>query len=321
VSAQRYGGPHSPGARTPATGQDRNRPDGTGPQAGGPHAAGPWRAPRAGTRFSGRRAAAVDVRGLVLFVLPLPLLFAAFGDIARGAVAGAAADLAALALLTGGAWLLREGQKAEAAFAARSVARRPAIPRKIIAAAAAGLGVGIAAFAGWGLGALGALGMAALTSLSHLVAFGIDPLAHKGIDVAEGEAGRVAEALDKAEARLAEITRLGRGMRDREIESRLDTLMSAVRGLLKQVEDDPRDLPRARRYLSVYLTGAHEATRKYAETHEMLGDPGLRREYLALLGDLEASFDRGRRMLLESERTDLEVEIEVLRDRLAQEQL
>ncbi|MBK0400650.1 5-bromo-4-chloroindolyl phosphate hydrolysis family protein [Limibaculum sp. M0105] len=306
MSARRYGGAHSPGTReagpgAPPVGQDAPRPWG-------------------GDRFRGRRAASIDVRGMLLFVLPLPLLFAAFSDIALGNVVAAVADLAALALLLGGAWMLREGQKAEAAFEARSVARRPAVPRKIIAAAAAGLGVALASYAGWGQGLPSALGMGALATASHLMAFGIDPLKNKGIDIADSEAGRVAEALDKAEARLAEITRLGHTIRDREIETRLDTLMSAVRGLLRQVEGDPRDLPRARRYLSVYLTGAHEATRKYAETHETLADPALRRDYLALLGDLETSFERGRKMLLENERTDLEVEIEVLRERLEQEQ-
>ncbi|MDT8344103.1 MAG: 5-bromo-4-chloroindolyl phosphate hydrolysis family protein, partial [Thermohalobaculum sp.] len=202
---------------------------------------------------------------------------------------------------------------------ARAVARRPAVPRKILAALAAGLGVGLATATGWGQGPITAAGMAALACLAHLLAFGLDPLANKGIDVADGEAGRVAEALDKADAQLARIAQLARTIRDREIEARIETLTTSVRGLLKQIEADPRDLPRARRYLSVYLTGAEAATHKYAESHEILADPALRTQYLDLLGDLEASFQRGRRMLIEDDRTDLEIEIEVLRDRLGQE--
>ena len=45
----------------------------------------------------------------------------------------------------------------------------------------------------------------------------------------------------------------------------------------------------------------------------------LRQEYLDLLTDLEASFERGKASLLLDDRTDLEVEIEVLRERLGQE--
>jgi hypothetical protein len=92
-----------------------------------------------------------------------------------------------------------------------------------------------------------------------------------------------------------------------------------VREMIRLVERDPRDLARARRYLGVYLTGAEEATRKYAENRERLDDPKLHGEYLALLTDLEGSFARGREMLLVDNRTDLEVEIEVLRERLGQE--
>jgi hypothetical protein len=89
--------------------------------------------------------------------------------------------------------------------------------------------------------------------------------------------------------------------------------------MIKMVEEDPRDLSRAKRYLNVYLKGAEEATRKYAENHQRLNDPKIREDYLALLADLDASFGRGRETLLLDDRTDLEVEIEVLRDRLGQE--
>ena len=314
MSDRRYGGRYSPGG---------TRRDGGSSARSAPEATVTNDA-RPASRFRGRRAARVDIRVLVLFVLPTPLLFAALGAIGDGDAMGAGGHLLSYSLLLGGAFLLREGQRAEAAYEARAVARRPAVPRKIIAALAAGLGVALATLTGWGQGAVTAAGMGLLATGAHLLAFGLDPLGNKGIDVAGGEAGRVAEALDRAEAELAEITRLAHGIRDREIETRVDRLMSSVRGLLKQLEADPRDLPRARRYLSVYLRGAHEATRKYAENHAAaregaLAEAGLRAGYIDLLADLELSFQRGREMLLEDDRTDLEVEIEVLRERLAQE--
>ncbi|MEL6774960.1 MAG: hypothetical protein AAFP23_09360, partial [Pseudomonadota bacterium] len=79
------------------------------------------------------------------------------------------------------------------------------------------------------------------------------------------------------------------------------------------------DLGRARRYLSVHLVGAHEATRKYAEAHDQLKDPKLRADYVDLLEALEQSFARGRERMKSDERTGLEIEIEVLRERLGRE--
>ena len=65
-------------------------------------------------------------RATVLFLTAFLFLFPAFGDGPREMLLG---------LLAGGclilsAWLSREGLRAEAAYNARKVARRPAFPRK-----------------------------------------------------------------------------------------------------------------------------------------------------------------------------------------------
>lgn len=268
--------------------------------------------------FRNRKASSVGIRELSMFVLPTPILFAALGHLGSNVFAAIGA-LAAYACLMLGAWLLREGQVAQAAFDARQIARPPAFPRKICAAALAGIGVALAIVLTRGMGDMfQAIGLGGLATGAHLAAFGFDPMASKGVE-GKPAPDHVIEAIDKAEARVAEISRLTKGLRDREITGRIDGLMAQVREMLHLVQNDPRDLSRARRYFTVYLKGAEDATRKYVENHEKLGDPKLRNDYISLIGELEASFGRGREMLLHDERTDLEVEIEVLRERLGQE--
>jgi len=309
MSAKRFGGAHSPG------GDPRPEAQRTG---------------SAGGRFRGQRASAVDVRALLLFVLPTPLLLAALWSISDGAPIRLVFLLIAYLALMLGAWLLREGQRAEAAYNARDIARAPAFPRKLVAAGLAGIGVFLASWmseqAGGVLEAGGQLIQAvvfgALAAGSHVVAFGIDPMKAKGLEdrgIHQAELDRVTEALDKAEAKLQSIERLAHTLKDRDIDRRVGRLNATVRDMIRIVEQDPRDLSRARRYLGVYLKGAEDATRKYAENHERLADPKLREDYVSLLSDLEASFARGKDKLLIDDRTDLEVEIEVLRDRLGQE--
>lgn len=258
-----------------------------------------------------------------MFVWPTPLVFAALGALAGGAGVRMVGLIATYASLVGGAWLLRQGQRAAAEYEARPVARPPAFPRKIGAAVLTGAGVALASWLGADVGAVTAAVEAAVIGAiatgAHLLAFGLDPLRAKGGSLDRGEFERVAETLEKAEARLRSIEALAHAMRDREIDARIRRLNATVRDMIRLVEKDPRDLGRARRYLGVYLTGAEEATRKYAENRDRLDDPRLHGEYLALLSDLEGSFARGREMLLVDDRTDLEVEIEVLRERLGQE--
>ncbi|MEM9045649.1 MAG: 5-bromo-4-chloroindolyl phosphate hydrolysis family protein [Pseudomonadota bacterium] len=273
---------------------------------------------RQAPKFRNQKASRVDIRGLLLFVLPTPILLGAIGTLGSNAV-GSISMLGIYAILTLAAWLLREGQAAQAAYDARQIARPPAFPRKVFAAGLTGIGVFGAVFLSAGFDQLiQGLALGAIAVGAHIACFGLDPMSSKGV---EGKAAPdyVVEALDKAEARIAEITRLAREIRDREITDRVDGLMAQVREMLKLVEEDPRDLTRARRYFSVYLKGAEDATRKYAGSHERLDDPKLKTDYVALLAELEESFGRGREMLLRDDRADLEVEIEVLRERLDQE--
>lgn len=274
---------------------------------------------RRGGRFRGRAAERVSFRGLALFVLPVPLFFGALGHLGIGDPLGALANLVGFAALMTAAWLNRQGERAAVAYETRRVAGPPTLPRKVMAAALGGLGVATAAVGGWGLDAAAALGMGIITTASHILAFGIDPIRAKGAGFGGPEAARVAGALDRAYGKINRIEALAQSLRDPQIERRVGTMLAELRAILDQIESDPRDLPRARRYLSVYLEGAHEATRKYVESRRNSDDPKLRGDYLALLRELEDSFGRGRETLMLEDRSDLEIEIEVLRDRLAQE--
>lgn len=286
-------------------------------------------------RFRGQTASSVDVRSLAMFVFPTPLLFAALAAVGDSAI-GMVGFLVAYAMLMFGAFLLREGQKAEAEYDARTIAKPPAFPRKICAAALAGTGVfmtmwmaappttggGFAQIAAFGGSLINAAIFGAITTAAHLATFGLDPMKAKGMEdrnIDAYEMERVTDALGKAEAKLKSIEALAHKLHDRDIDRKVSALNATVRQMIKLVEEDPRDLSRARKYLGVYLKGAEDATRKYANSVDKLDDPKLRTDYLALLSDLDAGFQRGKESLLIDDRADLEVEIEVLRERLEQE--
>jgi hypothetical protein len=89
--------------------------------------------------------------------------------------------------------------------------------------------------------------------------------------------------------------------------------------LFRTVEEDPRDLSAARRYLGVYLTGARDAAVKYADLVTGAPNPQARADFIALLDDLDSNFAARRQKLLSNDRSALDVEISVLRERLARE--
>ena len=148
-------------------------------------------------------------------------------------------------------------------------------------------------------------------------AFGPDPLADKGAEGIDAfQTGRVAHAVEEGEKYLASMQDAILRARDRSLERRVDQFAAAARGLFRTVEADPGDLTAARKYLSVYLMGARDATVKFADHYAQTRDAGARADYEGLLADLETTFAQKTTAFLTNNRTDLDVEIAVLRDRL-----
>lgn len=272
--------------------------------------------PEPRSRWAGKRRTRAGGRVNALFVAPFPLVIRAFFS----DPVGLALNLAAFGVLMLAAWLTREGVLAHEAYDARRVARRPAVPRKLLAAALTGAGL---ALAGASSGSLVApLIFAVLGAGLHVLAFGPDPMTDKAAEgVDEFQAGRVARAVDEAEAHLAGMKDAILRTEDRKLEARVERFQSTAREMFRTVENDPRDLTSARRWLGVYLLGARDATEKFADLYARHRDARARADYLALLDDLEQGFaDRTSKMLLD-DRSDLDVEIEVLRERLDREGL
>ncbi|SDZ10254.1 5-bromo-4-chloroindolyl phosphate hydrolysis protein [Jannaschia faecimaris] len=250
-----------------------------------------------------------QARTTILMALAVIPVFASF--FSDGAL-GLAGGIAAGAAIFSGALLTREGLKAEAAWAERRIARRPAIPRKIFGAIVVGVGVMLAA----GIGPAGAI-YGLVAAALHIASFGLDPMSDKGMEGIDAfQTERVARSIEEAEKHLSAMNDAVLRARDREALTRVEALSGKARAMFRTVEDDPRDLSSARKFLGVYLMGARDATVKFADLYAANRDPAVKADYFKLIDDLERGFDAKRETLLVSDRTDLDVEIEVLRDRL-----
>lgn len=290
--AQRFGGKFSPGGDT-----------------GQKPAAAP------ASPFEGKAPARAGARVNMLFVVPLPLIFVAFFSDA----VGLAKSLVALGLLLLAAWLTREGERAHEAFDARKVARRPAFPRKIFASVITGLGLAVA---GWQADAsiLNPVIFAILGCALHFFAFGPDPMKDKGMEgIDTFQQDRVARAVDEAEGHLTAMADAIKRAGDRKLETRIDQFSATARRMFRTVEEDPRDLTAAKKFLGVYLQGARDATVKFADIYGRGKDAQAKADFETLLDDLEQNFAAKTEKLLIDDRSDLDVEIEVLRERLQRE--
>ena len=304
--AQRFGGKYSPDPSQSDTPTSAPGKPGSDTAESPPH-------PNA---YAGAQVDPVGGRVNALFA---PALVMGILSLTSGAI-GMTTGLVAAAALAAAAFLTREGLRAEAAYAARKVARRPALPRKMIASLLTGIGAGIAVWRHEEGGVIAPLLFGGVALVLHGLAFGIDPLRDKGTEgIDDFQQDRVARAVEEAEGYLREMTRAITRTGDRHMEQRVERFQKTARDLFRTVEEDPRDLTGARKYMSVYLMGARDATVKFADLYARNHDAQARTDYTALLDDLEQNFAARTRKMLQNDRSDLTIEIDVLRDRLRRE--
>lgn len=262
-------------------------------------------------------------RGLLLFVLALPLLPALFLSLVRGDMSRTLVHLAAIVLFFGGALLVRQGLIAEALFEERRTAAAPPVPRKTMGGLAVAVATTLCAFFAVGQDLSFSLFLGALAFAGCFLAYGPDPRKDKGIADARGGVtnAEVAQVLMQAEEKIARIEDAGRRLGNTELRQRLEHIGAQARQILLQLEDDPRDIQRARKFLYVYLDGAQQVSEGYAAAHQHEPSGQLESNFRNVLVNIEEVFAEQAKRLRENEVLDVDVKIEALALQLKREGL
>src|SRR5262245_59191436 len=257
-------------------------------------------------------------RGYLLYFLALPLIPAAVIALLRGKVDILLAEVGAIALLNGGAWLVRQGLKRE--FDERQRFTRT-LPLKSLGYLATVAGVFVVSSMLVGQSIIFAAIVAALAGVGCLLAYGTEAPAQRLV-VAAGSDYTAAEAsamLEEASKRVDGLERAAAAIRDGEITTRLRHIAELARAILANLAQDPRDLRRARKFLSVYLDSAQRVSQSYARTHAQASNAELEDRFRNVLVTIERVFGEQQQKLLENDVLDLDVQIEVLKTQLERE--
>lgn len=269
-----------------------------------------------------RRPGHIVFGGTLLFVLSVPLLMAAAVSLGRGYFAGVVGNTAAAVLFVIGALVLRKGLKAEREYHARRVALAPRLPLKLIASVIVGIATMLAANLGVGHNLAVAISFGIGAAVGCVLAYGSDPRKEKLAKAGYGyTTAEVVAALEEAEQRVAKIEAASVKIRNQELRERLTRIAASARKVLSVIEEDPKDLRRARKFLNTYLGGAQKVTEGYARTHVKTESNQLEQNFRNVLMTIEEVFEQQHQRLLENDVLDLDVKIEVLATQLKREGL
>lgn len=259
----------------------------------------------------------------VLKVASIAFLWPLVLAMARGSFRDAAALIVAMALLFTGSQLINRGAAAEAENEGRTLTVSPA-PWKLLGAIAAGTAAFLISLGPGHDNIAMALLFGVITGAGCVLAYGLDPRVDRGaIEAAAKRAGirakDVVEALDVAHRKVQAIEEAATGLHSRELRARLQRICAQARTILGQLEQDPKDLSRARRFLVTYLDGTRDVVGAYAKQQHDLADTPLADNFRQVLDTVEQVFKEQEEVLRSDDKLDLEVRIEVLETQLKRE--
>jgi len=271
-------------------------------------------------RFIADKLQLYSPRGLLLYFLPVALIPATIISLGKGNLLGIIVNASGYALYVFAAWSLRKGLQAETAFAQSLIIPTPKWPLKMLAAIITALATGLIAWLGAQQTLSVALMFAGGAFLGMYLSYGFDLRQEKKIADAQGYSGNeILRMLTESSQIIRSIEQANKKIRNTELNRRIENICAIADRILADIEADPRDIRRARKFLNVYLDGARQVTEGYAKTHQQTQSEQLEQNFRTVLETIESVFQEQHQKLLEDDVFDLDVKIEVLTTQLKRE--
>ncbi len=261
------------------------------------------------------------IKGILLYILPLPILFALFFALLGGNFSGIIVNGISYALFLLTATVARRGFIAQREYEESILAQAPKIKYKSIAS----ILIAISVFFTSNFATSNDLFLSTLLALVSFIGFylyyGLDPRVDKVGELNIGvNAQDVIKITDQAKKRVQEIKRLKTVINDIEVDKRLNSIIKETSEIIISVQENPNDLSRARKFFNVYLHRTEKISQEYANNLKNKNiDEKMRKNYLHLLETVEATIQSQKERLNEDDITRLDIQIEALTKQLKNE--
>lgn len=278
---------------------------------------------KAGTAGGKAYAPAKPGRPWLLYILPTFALLPLVSGILAGNGARTMGAILALACFYGAAILMQRGIANALDYTRRTFTKAPP-PFKLGAAIMMALGAFALSFVADDAPLFLGLVYAAVAGGATILSYGMDPRGEKGVDSevasrAGIKAQDIITTIDEANAKIDAIEAASQPLRSRELKERISRIVSRARVIVGNLEKDPGDIRRARRFLVTYLDGARNVVSKYVAQQQAGGSPDLAESFRHVLETIERVFDQQEIELKKNDTLDLEVQIDVLKTQLERE--
>ncbi len=227
-----------------------------------------------------------------------------------------ALNLTAFLLLFAAIILSKRGFAQERNYDLAKLTKAPKIPYKQLSAYLLGFATFFSAYIAGSLSFINALFLAALAILGYWLYYGFDPSKDKLENFDDISIDLVLETMQKAHSKVALIEKENTMIKDTLLSQKITGALGQAKLILSAIEEEPKKLRDARKFLVVYIDGIADVTTSYRAIDEDKVTPETREKLLHLMDDVEIRFQKELKQLKEGHQLDLDLHIDVLKEQI-----
>jgi 5-bromo-4-chloroindolyl phosphate hydrolysis protein len=255
-------------------------------------------------------------RGNFLYIFLAPLFIAIILALIARNVPAFVLNTIAFGLFFATAKLNTIGLTKEYEYHTTTLTKAPSVPYKMITASMLGISTLFTASIAGGESLLIGFFLGAIATVGYFLYYGFDPRVDKLDNIGDISAAFVIETLAEARGKLADVEENMRLIKATGVHDKLRVATDKAYEILNNIEEDPKDLRVARKFIIVYIDGIKKVTESYTNMKEDEINAETKEKFSMLLSDVEKKFDKEIIRLKKNNQFDLDVQIDVLKEQI-----
>ena len=256
-------------------------------------------------------------KGHLLYIFLAPLFLAVILALFQRDITAFLLNGTAFGLFYATAKLNTMGLINEFKYHQEKLTKAPERPYKTMSAMLLGISTLFTATIAGGESLLIGLFLSATSAIGYGLYYGLDPRSDKLENIGDISAELVLKTISEAREKLAGIeAHIDTIFNDRELHDKLSLAVSKAEHIIQTIQEDPKDIRVARKFLVVYIDGLEKVTNSYTALEEKDIKDETKEKLHQILDDVETRFDKELIRLKKNNEFDLDVNIEVLQQQI-----
>jgi 5-bromo-4-chloroindolyl phosphate hydrolysis protein len=255
-------------------------------------------------------------KGMLLYIFVFPLFIAVILAVLQTNIMAFIYNSIAFVLFFVSAKLSNKGFAQEKAYLLATLTKAPKTPYKTLSALLLGFATFFTAWIAGHEAFMSSLFLGLIAILGYYLYYGFDPKDDKLDNLGDISAEFVLETLAEAKAKIDNIKEDMLQMQDKILLQKLDTAVKKAENILAVIQQDPKDIRVARKFLLVYIDGVAKVIDAYSDLDEADISQERKESIYELMDDLDIKFDKELERLKNNNLFDLDVHIDVLKEQI-----